>query len=177
MASGASNSALEIRRAFAEHDREVTINNFKVACLIGAVLMPCGYFMDRHKYPGLVEPFLQLRFLSSALIGLFLGILLTPFGRRHYRFLGIILFMVPASLIAAMIYATHDPGSSYYAGLNLVLLALAFVLHWTFRETLVAASLVLMLYLGQLSPTALPGSLASMLNNLFFLGCTGSSWQ
>jgi signal transduction histidine kinase len=170
LSSGASNSTLEVHRAFAEHDREVTINNFKVACLIGAVLMPCGYFMDRHKYPSLVGHFLVLRVLSSVLIGLFLGILLTPFGRRHYRFLGITLFMVPASLIAAMIYATHNPGSSYYAGLSLVLLALAFVLHWTFRETSVAASLVLILYLGASLPNDPAQDIGEFANNLFFLG-------
>jgi signal transduction histidine kinase len=172
MSSGASTTAAEIRRAFAEHDREVTINNFKVACVVGAILMPCGYFMDRQKYPGLVEGFLVLRFLSSVLIGVFLGILLTPLGRTHYRFLGITLFMVPASLIAAMIYATHDPGSSYYAGLNLVILVLAFVLHWTFRETLVAASLVLMLYLGVSLPNGPTLGHGEFANNLFFLGST-----
>ena len=172
MSSGPSTTAAEIRRAFAEHDREVTVNNFKVACVVGAFLMPCGSLMDWHKYPEKWELFLVLRLVASLLIGIFLGILLTPFGRRHYRFLGITLFMVPASLISAMIYATHDPGSPYYAGLNLVLLVLAFVLHWTFRETLVAASLVLMLYLG-VSLTNRPDRvLGEFANNLFFLSST-----
>ena len=136
----------EIRTAFAEHDRHVTVNNFKVACLLGMVLMPAGAFLDRNMYPEAVWPFLQLRLISSLLIALFLGILLTPFGRKHYRFLGVALFLIPASFMAWMIYATDGATSPYYAGLNLVLLVLAFVLHWTFRESLWAVSLVLALY-------------------------------
>ncbi len=37
---------------------------------------------------------------------MFLALCSPPFGRQHYRFLGIILFMLPASFIAWMIYAT-----------------------------------------------------------------------
>ena len=65
--------------------------------------------------------------------------------------------MLPASFIAWMIYAKEGAASPYYAGLNLVLLCLAFVLHWTFRESLFAAALVVVLYLSRL-PAARPDS-------------------
>ena len=131
-----------------EHDRRETISNFKVACIIGMTLMPAGFILDYAVYPSLALQFLRLRFLSSVLIGVFLTVLLTPLGRKHYRFLGISLFMLPASFIAWMINASEGAASPYYAGLNLVLLVLAFVLHWTFRESLSAA---------RARPRALPG--------------------
>jgi len=162
----------EIRRAFAEHDHRVIFNNIKVGCVIGMVLMPAGYFMDLYKYPDMASLFLAYRLMSSLLIAFFLGILLMPFGREHYRLVGMTLLAVPASFIGAMIYATHDPGSSYYAGLNVVLLVLAFVLHWTFRESLVAAAIVMALYLVASLPNDPSRVVGEFANNLFFLGCT-----
>src|SRR6185295_7665788 len=92
--------------------------------------------------------FFVLRCFSSLLIAIFYATLLTPLGRKHYRVQGVTLFMIPASFIAYMIYYTEGDGSPYYAGLNLVLLVLAFVLHWTFRESLTASALVFALYLA-----------------------------
>jgi signal transduction histidine kinase len=175
MANGTPNSP-EIRTAFAEYDRQETIRNFKVACVIGMTLMPAGFVLDSYVYPGQASEFLRLRFLCTLLIGLFLTVLLTPFGRRYYRFHGITLFMLPASFIAWMIYATEGAASPYYAGLNLVLLVLAYVLHWTFRESLVAASLVIALYLAACfcpRPTPHPANVGLFVNNLYFLVLTG----
>ena len=165
----------EIQQAFAEYDRQVTINNFRVACALGALLMPAGYLLDKYMYPDLAWGFFGMRLLCSALIGAFFGVLLTQWGRRQYRFLGVTLFMLPASFIAWMIYATDGATSPYYAGLNLVLLTLAFVLHWTFWESLSAASLVLLLYVaasffhGQITRTVI----GEFVNNLYFLALTG----
>jgi signal transduction histidine kinase len=166
-----------IAKAYVDYDRQQAISNFKIACVLGMVLMPAGYILDRFKYPNDAITFLELRFLSSALIGCFLAVLLTPFGKRHYRAQGVTLFLIPASFIALMIYLTEGAGSPYYAGLNLVLLVLAFVLHWTFRESLVAAIFVIALYLaacvahGRIFDSRdLTGE---FVNNLYFLGLTG----
>src|SRR5512136_2275233 len=108
MASATPDSG-EIQAAFAEYDRQETISNFKVACMIGMTLMPAGFVLDSYVYPDQAVYFLRLRFLCSLLIGLFLAMLLTPLGRRHYRFHGITLFMLPASFIAWMIYWKEGP--------------------------------------------------------------------
>jgi signal transduction histidine kinase len=165
----------EVQLAFAEYDRQVTVDNFKVACAIGMVLMPAGILLDRYVYPDMAGYFIKLRLLCSALIGAFLAVLLTEFGRKQYRFLGVTLFMLPASFIAFMIYAKEGAASPYYAGLNLVLLCLAFVLHWTFWESLCAASLVLVLYLAACllhGPLPHP-TFGVFVNNLYFLVLTG----
>jgi signal transduction histidine kinase len=177
----------ESLKAFGEYDREVTLSNIRIGCYLGMVLMPAGTLLDRHVYsgsPDLVEHFLQLRFLSSVLIGLFLGIVMTSWGRNHHRMLGVTLAMVPSFFIALMIYWTPEGAdSSYYAGLNLVLLVVGFVLHWTFRESVVAVSLVFVMYLGACiwhahthgAGTAWEFLMQSRLfiNNLYFLVLTG----
>jgi signal transduction histidine kinase len=174
MASATPNSR-EIQAAFAEYDRQETISNFKVACVIGMTLMPAGFVLDSFVYPAQAGYFLQLRLLCSLLIGLFLALLLTPLGRRHYRFHGIALFMLPASCIAWMIWWKEGMASPYYAGLNLVLLVLAYVLHWTFRESLVAASLVILLYLAAcfIPRETHMVDQGLLVNNLYFLALTG----
>src|SRR5207248_8075318 len=138
----------QIQQAYVDYDRQQAIYNFKVACALGIVLMPAGFVLDSFVYERQARHFLALRLCCSLLIGIFFAVLLTPLGRRYYRFQGVTLFMLPASFIAWMIYATEGAASPYYAGLNLVLLMLAFVLHWTFRESLTAASLVSALYIG-----------------------------
>ena len=172
----------EVQQAFAEYDRDVTVNNFKVACVVGAILMPAGLVLDRAVYPKQWISFLIARFLCSVLIASFLKVLITPFGRRNYRFFGVTLFMLPASFIAWMIFASHDSvvsvggaASPYYAGLNLVMLVLAFVLHWTFWESLCAAVLVIVLYVAA-AAFAHGGIMANFglfVNNLYFLSLTG----
>jgi signal transduction histidine kinase len=166
---------LEIQVAFAEYDRQETIRNFKVACVIGMTLMPAGVVLDRFVYPAQAVYFLKLRLLCALLIGLFLALLLTPVGHKHYRFQGVLLFMLPASFIAWMIYATEGALSPYYAGLNVVLLVLAYVLHWTFRESLSTSGLVIALYFAAcfLHGPIHRAEAGLFVNNLYFLVLTG----
>ena len=80
--------------------------------------------------------------------------------------------MFPSFSMSWMIYVEGGSTSSYYAGLNLVLLIVGFVLHWTFTESLVAVSLVIVMYLGA---CFLHGGIVvkSLENNLYFLVLTG----
>ena len=178
MPSATPNSK-EIQLAYVEYDRQQAINNFKVACVLGMILMPAGYVLDRFVYPPDMWPqarhFFEMRWLCSLLIGIFLAVLLTPIGRRYYRFQGVTLFMLPASCIAWMIWKTDGAGSPYYAGLNLVLMVLAFVLHWTFRETLTASALVFVLYIVAclLQGPIHQKIVGEFVNNLYFLSLTG----
>src|SRR5215831_7671641 len=110
---------VQIRQAYEQYDREVAINNFKVACWMGMVFVPSFAFLDFAVYPKEAPVFLGIRLACSALIGLFLSVLLTPFGRRHYRFLGVTLLLLPGSCVSYMIYQTEGAHSPYYAGLNL----------------------------------------------------------
>src|SRR6267378_4445196 len=165
-------NAQEIRKAFVEYDRRVILNNVKVGCFLGVVLMPAGILLDYFVYRGDLIQFLKLRLLCSALIGLFWIIVISPLGRKHPRKLGVLLAMFPSFFISWMIYATNGSGSPYYAGLNLVLLVVGFVLHWTFSESLVAVSAVMLMYIGACT---FHGGLIqqAFVNNLYFLVLTG----
>lgn len=178
----------DILAAYREWDREVTIRKFGVACFLGATLVPAFTVLDHFYIPQHESEFLKLRLLCALLIGIFYGFLRTNIGRRYYRVQGVLLFMLPASCITWMIYRDGGGDSPYYAGLNLVLMVLAFVLDWTFWESFAAVSLVLLLYMTAsmaasttgATPAAIEGTVAHltnrfgvMVNNLFFLVSTG----
>ncbi|MGH7993180.1 MAG: hypothetical protein ACREDQ_06665, partial [Limisphaerales bacterium] len=162
----------EIRKAFAEYDRKVNLHNVQVGCVIGAVFMPVGTVLDYWIYRSDLIYFLELRLLCAALIGIFWAIAVTRFGHRHSRKLGVLLAMFPAFFISWMIYTTEGANSPYYAGLNIVLLVVGIVVHWTFIESFIAVSLVMLMYVGA---CALHGNTfqAGLANNLYFLALTG----
>ncbi len=165
----------ELQQAFAEHDRRVIINNVQVGCLLGVLLMPMGTVLDHLVYQeeaATISFFFRLRLLCSLLILIFWGVVVTPFGRRHPRKLGVLLALLPSACITFMIFSRGGSESLYYAGLNLVLLLIGFVLYWTLIESLIAVSSVIGMYVlacvlhGQISRVAFG-------NNLFFLVLTG----
>jgi two-component system, sensor histidine kinase PhcS len=163
----------QIQQAFEKHDRDETVDNFKVASILGMVLVPSFAFLDYSVYPGRADEFLAVRFVCSALIAAFLSLLLTSFGRKYYRYFAVTLVLLPGSAISYMIARSAGAASPYYAGLNLVLLMTGFVLRWTFRDSLIAVSLVFAEYLAAClwhGPFAIKGE---VLGNFFFLGGTG----
>ena len=140
------NSGAEIQKAFVEYDRKAILNNVIVGCLIGIVLTPSGALLDYYVYHKEFLYFLKLRLLGSLLIAIFWAIVITPFGRKHPRELGVLLAFIPSFIDSWMIYATNGAESSYYAGYNLVLLVVGLVLHWTFLESLIVVSVVTLMY-------------------------------
>src|ERR1043165_3233500 len=90
----------EIQKAYLEWDRIATIKNFRMACYLGIVLMPAGSLLDYYVYPQMVPEFFKARLLSAGLIVGWLLLLLTPFARKHCRWLGVALAMLPSSFVA-----------------------------------------------------------------------------
>jgi two-component system sensor histidine kinase PhcS len=166
----------KIREAFDQYDREVTIGNFKVACILGMVLVPSFTLLDFFKYSGLSYEFLLVRLGCSGLIAIFLNVLLSNFGKRHYHFFAVTLVLLPGSAICYMIWRTPEgQDSPYYAGLNLVLLMTGFVLRWTLVDSLIASGLVTFEYLLACrlhGPLRLDGDNGMFVNNLFFFFAT-----
>src|SRR6185436_6607606 len=98
----------------------------------------------------------------------------SSFGQKHIRWLGLPIAFVPAFCVAWMIYRTGNPVSPYYAGLNLVLLAVSVVARWNFIESLLAVAGVTLMYL--VAALAQSGELVEvklLVNNLYFLILTG----
>ncbi|MEK7677316.1 MAG: HAMP domain-containing sensor histidine kinase, partial [Verrucomicrobiota bacterium] len=166
----------ELQQAFSEYDRRERLTNAKVACALVVVLMPAGFTLDCFVYPEQVTFFLELRFLCSLIVGFVWLLLRTPFGIRHYRVLGMAWYFFPSFFIAWMIAATEGAVSPYYAGINLVLLAVSSVIHGTLRESILVFVLLMTLYLGacfwHFLNTPVLETQGIFFNNLYFLVLT-----
>ena len=168
----------DLRKSFELYDQEVTINNIQLGCLLGMLLMPAGVVLDYFVYREQLWDFFELRVLCSILIGAFWLFVRTEIGREHYRLLGITLAILPAFFISWMIFRMDGAGSHYYAGLNLVLLVVGFILHWRLRESAIATTVVLGMYLAAcfgydsnfLNDSTQRSDFA---NNIYFLVLTG----
>lgn len=162
----------EVQSSYAEHDRQVRISYSKLGAILAIILMPAGLWLDYHVYPKHLGDFLLLRILCSFLVGVVLGLFYTPFGKRHYRFLGMTWYMLPALCISWMIYVAGDEVSPYYAGLNIVMIGAGLFLPWTYLENLTAGTLVMLTYIATsfLRGTAFENRF--FWNNLYFLVLT-----
>ncbi|HVV01842.1 MAG TPA: ATP-binding protein, partial [Verrucomicrobiae bacterium] len=89
------------------------------------------------------------------------------------RVLGMTWYMLPALSIAAMTGWAGDPVGPYYAGLSLVVLAIGLILPWTYKENLLAVSLVVLMYLGACWFQWNTLDAHYLFNNLYFLVLTG----
>jgi two-component system sensor histidine kinase PhcS len=169
------NSDPEAVKAYSDYEQQITTKHLEVGCLLAIVLMPAGIVLDYFVYPEKLYLFGAIRIFCSVLVaGLWL-LLHTDMGRRNTKAISLSIAMLPAASICVMIMLTEGASSPYYAGLNLVLLSIAFVLRWTVGLSVTATMLVIFLYVG--SCVGRSGKLdfqdGLFVNNLYFLTLTG----
>lgn len=162
----------ELKESFFEYNRDVRILNSKAGCMLVVVLMPAGMSLDYFVYPEKVGLFFLLRIICSVMALILWGLLGTGFGRNHFRILGMIWFILPSFFISMMIYMSDGINSSYYAGLNLVLIAISWVAQVDFLETIVASILNLLMYCVACFMYG-PVKVSILFNNLYFIVLTG----
>ncbi len=169
-----SRESPEILAAFEESDRGIAIRRIRIGCVIAMVLLPLGSLVDLQVYPGQVGPFLRYRLVGSLAMLPLLGFVHLPAGRRHHRSVGVALAMIPASCMAWIIAFTPDAASSpYYAGLNLVLLAVGLVLQWNTLQSVAAVIGVIAVYILAGAPHVETATRSAFLNNFYFIFLTG----
>lgn len=163
----ARNPALKAAFVADEHAQRVRLG--KVGALLIAVLMPAGVTLDLAVYPDKAQLFFALRLLGSAMaLGLW-WLLRTAHGQRQARLIGPTLALIPSAFIAVMIAVTEGWNSPYYAGLNLILLAVNVVVHWNLRESVAVTGLVIVFYVIAGLVNAAPATGQDAFNNLYFL--------
>lgn len=165
----------EFHAAFVEHERQVRINTGKLACALVFVLMPLGVTVDFWVYHDQVLDFLKLRLLCSLLIGGVWALHYTSIARRFYPLVGMPIVVLPALfMVLIMDLSPQGSGSSYYASLNLILLAVSAVGHWSVAESLFAVASVLGLYLVSCLASPMPHAERGLyFTHFYFITLTG----
>ena len=156
---------------FAQEQQELNLRNARMGAWFVMILVPLCWFLDWMAYPERKWEFLVLRLACAASCVPLLLALNGSWGQRWCRVYPIVLPLLPAVMIAGMMYLSGDPGSGYYAGLTLCIVATAFVFHWTFREIGITLALVLGAYFAATLPNLLHGGDAKALG--IFVNNTG----
>lgn len=158
---------------FAQEQQELNLRNARMGAWFVMILVPLCWFLDWMAYPERKWEFLVLRLACAASCVPLLLALNGSWGQRWCRVYPIVLPLLPAVMIAAMMYLSGDPGSGYYAGLTLCIVATSFVFHWTFREIGITLALVLAAYFASTLPNLLrggdPKALGIFVNNTGFI--------
>ncbi len=178
-----ANSQAIFDEAYATHERRVQVQNYRVACVLGIIFMPAGISLDWFVYEAQVRVFFVGRLVSSALLAVVWFLLGTDFGRRWYRALGLVEVSIPVVCISWMIALADGATSTYYAGLNIVLMGAGIVLRWGLVDSLVLLAIALVSYLvacfahplvdSRALPLFDPSIRPAFFNNLYFLIVTG----
>ncbi|MCU0786662.1 MAG: ATP-binding protein [Verrucomicrobia bacterium] len=165
-------NAAEFQKAYNDENRR----DYVAAATLGTfVSMPLNLFcsiMDYFMYPDRVWVFFKARVLSTFLVGLVWVWFRSPLGRSHRRLFGVTWFMSPLVMILWMIYAADDPNSPYYAGLNIVLLAVGLISPWTYVQNLLTTIFVLAMYIIVVLSMHTPQPVSAIINNTTFLVLT-----
>jgi signal transduction histidine kinase len=163
----------EFREAYLSHEQQVRIRTGKLACALVFFLMPFGVTLDFFVYPDHVANFFKLRLLCSLLVAGVWALHFTSVARKHYPLVGLPIVLLPAFFITLMVYQT-DAVSPYYAGLNLIMLAVSAVGHWSVLETLLAVGSVIVMYLfAYVARRPDPQEFRFFFNDVYFLSLTG----
>ena len=162
-------SDVDLRQAFKKYENSVSIPTARRATLIVGAFVLGGTLMDWQVFHDQTWLFLLIRSVCTlVLVGIYIILGSWP-TTRHLNLISYGIALPPIITICTMIVATGGEKSTYYAGLNLVLVGLSMLWRWSFWNSLVIVLICLGSY--YLSVHLTPGnlSLPSLINNSWFL--------
>ncbi len=155
-----------------EETRELTRARGKIACLFGITLVPLFSILDYFFVPNLWPLFLLLRVANTAENGVIYSLLhfRKTLSVRQLNLLSSLYFCSIGIMIAYMCRLMGGYQSTYYAGINLVMLAVSLLMPWHFFYTLLNGLIMFSAYaiLGFTESRVL----TDFLNNSYFLFST-----
>ncbi|HBR92559.1 MAG TPA: hypothetical protein DEA90_00150 [Opitutae bacterium] len=166
----------ELMAAYREADTEHRRVRLHIGIWISAIGMLAGVTLDYFVYPAHLKALFLIRLISILILFLLLFVLKkAKTNRSLVKNLGITMTLVDNLAFTAMVFYLGGATSPYYAGINLVLLAMSVMLPWTLKETFAVCLSSIALYAlaciieGNLAE---PGVFSSFFNNTYFLAIT-----
>ena len=162
----------DFQKAFEQQNRRDYIASATLGTYVSIPLNLFCSIMDWLMYPDLWWLYFKARVISVSLVALAWIWHKSPLGRSHLRLYGMVWYMSPLMMILWMIYAANDPRSPYYAGLNIVLLAVGLVSPWTYWQNLLTTIFVLVMYVVVCLAMKSSQPASYLINNTTFLVLT-----
>ena len=115
----------------------------QVSCLLALPLVPAFSILDALAIPRWFYVFLLVRLSVVVLLAAILWLLQQPFAQRHGLALSVGVALTLGFMIDAMTLPSGGATSPYYAGINLIMVAIAVVMQWRpLCSALVCATLI-----------------------------------
>lgn len=141
-----TDSIKDLRSLYRKSRRFARRKNCRQAAIFGAVFMMVGGCLDAVVYPELLVNFLLYRVLAAALLIIF-GLGVTQVRSDALaRVIVHIVGIVPLACMSLMIAQADGAASSYYAGLNLVLMGATLLLRWSAADSAINMLFCLVFY-------------------------------
>jgi serine phosphatase RsbU (regulator of sigma subunit) len=141
----------------------------KTLTSLAFTLIPLFSILDVFLRPEFFLRFLVYRGLATAfVVGQFVTIILTKPGRWSFVHGYLFSFVVSLS-ISQMTVDLGGFDSTYYAGINLVIIAVNLLLPWSPIHSSLTSALIIAVYLGLNFLTPHAYEMVNLINNLFFL--------
>ncbi len=169
-----SNSRLSSWEKFLLYEIPIRRENYRVCCLVAMVFIPLGSCLEL-----LLQDtrwfvrFLPLRLGSAVMLWVIFLILGRARQPRTIRLLGLLVAAPPILAIATMIHKLGGAESSYYAGLNLVMVGAALLMRWTALESALVVSITLASYMIACIGGTISLASGVFVSNLYFILVTG----
>jgi two-component system sensor histidine kinase PhcS len=165
-----------LQQSYEEKNRRDYVSAAALGSLVSIPLqLSCAimdWFMYGRENPALWWLFLKVRILVATLTAV-VWFWFRSAWPCHRRIFGMTWYVGPLFMVLWMIYAAKDPISPYYAGLNIILLAMCLISPWTFWQNLsVTVFTVVMYVLVVCLSTAEPVNY--VMNNTTFLFLTAA---
>jgi len=160
--------------AFEHHLDEIIHSWSKTLTALGFTLIPLFFLLDTMMMPrALLRQFGVYRLVTTLIVVGQFFVLRNTRPTRYARFHGYFFSFVVGGMIVLM---THDLGgfdSSYYAGLNLAIIAVNLLLPWEVVNSALNTCMIVAMYVGLNAVSGKPFRPESLINNLYFMLSTG----
>jgi len=165
---------LDFQKAYEEQNKRDYIARATLGAVLSMTLNLSCSVMDSFMYPQKWWLFFKVRLCSILLVGVTWAWFKISKGALHYRIFGVMWFVSPLIIILWMIYAANESVSPYYAGLNIVLLAVGLIQPWNYIQNLLATLFTMTMYVVVCFAMPTPPDLKYIINNTTFLVLTAA---
>jgi sigma-B regulation protein RsbU (phosphoserine phosphatase) len=160
-------------QTFTDYCDELTHSWAKIIALLGVALIPVFLLLDAYTMPEQLRSKFALYRLVATLISLGDYFVLTRTRPSRYSFLhGYFFTLIVGGMIVKMTVDLGGFNSAYYAGLNLVMVAINMLLPWRARHSALNGISLIALYVAANAAAGQGYSVPVLINNLYFLAAT-----
>ncbi len=139
-----------LREKFQQETKILGLDMIKVTCYIGIIFYPIFGALDIFVYPDKYQMLWALRIVVVVMCIIIYLSLNTKLVKNNTQKIAMIMMMVSGIDIATMCHLTGGPSSMYYAGINLTVLLMIFVLPLTVKKVMVTCLIIYAYYISPL---------------------------